>query len=170
MNLSKLNDWLTLASNIGVLVGIYFIWVELNQNELMIRAQMSQERASLMVANLDTAANSDYLPSIEAARRNFTTAKEWFSSLAPDEQQRIRYLYLRDINDLRNQYFLYSQGFLAGEVWDSSTRSQAIRLLRRAEAIGDREQFEGDPGFRETLKRIAEDENLPFPNEGGFWN
>ena len=46
MKISKLNEWLTLISNLAVLIGIGFIWFELNQNEQIIRAQMSQERAN----------------------------------------------------------------------------------------------------------------------------
>ena len=170
MKISKLNEWLTLISNLAVLIGIGFIWFELNQNEQIIRAQMSQERANLTVSSFDALSTSEFLAEIFAKRREFDSDREWFASLTPEQKQRVRFRYLREINDVRNQHYLYSQGFLAEEVWNASTRGQAMRLVRMAHTIGDREQFEGDPGFRETLRSIAEEENIPFPNEDGFWN
>jgi len=39
MNLESLNKWLTLSANIGVLAGIAFLGIELQQNTSMMRAQ-----------------------------------------------------------------------------------------------------------------------------------
>lgn len=39
MKLSKLNEWLTLGANLGVLAGIIFLAVELQQNTQMMKSQ-----------------------------------------------------------------------------------------------------------------------------------
>jgi hypothetical protein len=39
MNLEKLNHWLTLLANIGVLAGIVFLAIEINQNTNIMKAQ-----------------------------------------------------------------------------------------------------------------------------------
>jgi hypothetical protein len=38
MNMDKLNKWLMLVANIGVIVGIAFLAVEVNQNNRLLRA------------------------------------------------------------------------------------------------------------------------------------
>ncbi len=49
MNVEKLNQRLTLAANLGVIVGIVFLAVEISQNTDMMRAQTrSSETASIM--------------------------------------------------------------------------------------------------------------------------
>ncbi len=170
MNLDSLNKWLTLISNLGVLAGIVLILVQLDQNEKLMQAQMSQERANVNLEFARDTANSDYLPQINAKRRTASSEREWISELTPEEFQRIFALYIGQINSVRNQFYLYKQGFLAEEVWRDSTIPQAARLIQRAYAIGDPELFEGVEGFRDMLKEIASDRNLPFPNEDGSWD
>lgn len=55
MNSENLNRWLTLGANIGVLIGIMLLIVELDQNRDMMRAQIRNELARGV---------SDFLPSI----------------------------------------------------------------------------------------------------------
>ena len=42
MNPSKLNEWLTLIANVGVLLGIVFLALEMRQNTNMMQAQIRQ--------------------------------------------------------------------------------------------------------------------------------
>jgi len=170
MNSEKSNRWLTLGSNLAVLVGIALILFELDQNTDLMRAQMSQERANLIVQKYEARIHSDYYPEIIAKQRNFETDREWIESLSPVEYTRVRIAFLSNINDVRNQYYLYSQGYLAKEVWDAQSRNQASRMIASAYALGLNERFEGNPGFRDELRRIAEEDGLPFPNEDGSWD
>lgn len=64
MNMDSLNKWLSLASNIGVIIGIVFLGVEMNQNSQLMRIQISQARSDAISANLNTFAASDYIPLI----------------------------------------------------------------------------------------------------------
>jgi len=170
MNLDNLNKWLTLISNLGVVIGIVLILAQLNQNEKLMQAQMSQERANLAVQGSIASMHSDYMPQIAAKRRAANSDREWIAELTPIEFQRVMAQYIGQVNSLRNQFYLYKQGFLSEEVWQDSTRQQAARLISRAYAIGEPERFEGGQGFRETLREIASEENLPFPNEDGTWD
>lgn len=43
MNLDSLNKWLTLAANIGVIAGIIFLGLELNQNTTAVQSASRQE-------------------------------------------------------------------------------------------------------------------------------
>jgi hypothetical protein len=42
MNTEKLNQWLTLIANVGVLIGIIFLALEMSQNTSMMQAQIRQ--------------------------------------------------------------------------------------------------------------------------------
>jgi len=45
MNTEKLNVWLSLGANIGVLVGIFVLIIQINQTNTMMAAQAAQARA-----------------------------------------------------------------------------------------------------------------------------
>ena len=47
MNLGRLNQWLLLAANLGVLVGIIFLSIEIRQNTLTIRGAAIQSASAL---------------------------------------------------------------------------------------------------------------------------
>lgn len=59
MKSEDLNRWLTLGANIGVVIGIILLIVELDQNRNMMRAQIRNELARGL---------SDFLPSITGDR------------------------------------------------------------------------------------------------------
>ena len=45
MDIEKTNHWLTLVTNVGVLIGIGLLVYELNQNTNLMRAEMHAMRA-----------------------------------------------------------------------------------------------------------------------------
>lgn len=61
MNLDNLNKWLTLASNLGVLIGIIFLTVEINQNQESIDLQNSINLAEARDASFNTASSFRHL-------------------------------------------------------------------------------------------------------------
>jgi hypothetical protein len=169
MDSDRLNRWLTLGANIGVLVGIVVLIVEIAQNTEMMRAQMAQERANQIVQKMDANIHSDYWPAIAAKRDEAGSPREWIASLTGDEIQRVVSTYYRDIGDIRNQFYQYQQGYLPQEVWDASTRGQIVRLLNLGAALGRPERFEGNAEFKAEIRRVAEEEKVPFPNDDGAW-
>ena len=61
MNTDKLNRWLTLGANIGVLTGIILLVVELEQSRNMMRAEIRNELAAEIIGLLnDVAYNPDF--------------------------------------------------------------------------------------------------------------
>lgn len=65
MELEKLNHWLTLLANLGVIAGIVFLAVELRQNNEMMRAQtrsqLAEEVTELFTANMNDQAYAEVL-------------------------------------------------------------------------------------------------------------
>jgi hypothetical protein len=60
----KLTRWLTLGANVGVLVGIILVLVELDQNRDMMRAQIRHELAMGIVDLLQTPAENEQLAGV----------------------------------------------------------------------------------------------------------
>lgn len=171
MDSGKVNRWLTLGANIGVLVGIILILIELNQNSNLMRAQMTQSRADQLADKYDNVIHSDCWPDIIAKQDAATSDSEWIASLTPSELVRVRYRYFREFDDIRNQYYQYQEGYLPERIWRTSTRSQIRRLLGYAAALGDNwdgeNLFEDD--FRVVLMEIAEEEGFPVHKGQGVW-
>ena len=79
MDSNQLNRWLTLGANIGVLVGIILLVMELNQNREMARAQTRNELSMGIVGIQSGVAENSELASVLAKARAGET-------LSPSEQ------------------------------------------------------------------------------------
>jgi hypothetical protein len=100
---------LQILANTGVIAGIIFVAIEINQNTAMIEAEMSQSRAETALGIAQSLYNSDYLPEILVAAR----AGEQLTDV---QIERLRH-WFRGFN--RNQDNLlrqYNQGLLTDDV------------------------------------------------------
>jgi len=124
LDTNRLNRWLTLGANIGVLIGIAFVAIEIRQNTEMTRAQITQSRAEVAIAISDLGVNSDYLPEIMIKIRNDSEITE---------AEEFRYhAYLRAI--LRNQDN-YLQQYYRGLLPDHIPGAVAATI--RANLVGN---------------------------------
>ena len=64
MNADNVNKWLTLSANIGVVLGLVLLIVEIGQNTEMMQAQINQMRADSALSYQYAYFNSEYLPAI----------------------------------------------------------------------------------------------------------
>lgn len=88
MNLDNLNRWLTLAANIGVLIGIFAVVTELRQTQTIMSAESSMQRAQFSRENASLAAQSriDELAQKvnagnELSAEEYARAQEWVDRL-----------------------------------------------------------------------------------------
>jgi len=126
---NKVNRWLTLGANLGVLGGIILILFELNQNADLMRAQITQSRADNLLALFRGQMESDYWPVIFAKRAKAGSTDAWIDSLTPEEYQRVRFFALLELNDLRTQFEQFQQGYLDQQLFDTAVEAQARRLM-----------------------------------------
>lgn len=61
MKLDDVNRWLVLLANIGVIAGIVFLAVELQQNNALLGAQARTQRASVRISGAEAIASSPQL-------------------------------------------------------------------------------------------------------------
>lgn len=102
MKAKRINDWLSLAANFGVLVGIFLLVAELDQNSTMMRAQVRHEVSQGIVDILALSANNEQLASLLRRADSGET-------LTPDEYfqfQHRSYALFRYLEDLHYQYRL----------------------------------------------------------------
>lgn len=111
---------IAILANLGVVAGIIFLAVELNQNTEMMEAQMGQARAEAAMAEAQSLYNSDYLlqllESIDEGRPLTNLDKQRFS----------HYLIAFNRNQ-DNQLWQYRQGLLGNNI------PRSIRLAVRSE-------------------------------------
>ena len=159
VNSDKINRWLTLGANLGVLIGIVLILAELSQNADLMLAQMTQARGDSVVQTYRELMNSDGWLAVRAKRRAASSTREWVESLTPVEYELAWYRQLIDYHDLRTQYFQYKSGYLDPQIWDTSGRSQAIRFME-TQPYFPFELTHADRDFYEYLNDVARESGL----------
>ena len=125
MSAEKVNRWLSLGANIGVVIGLVLLIIEIGQNTEMMQAQINQSRTDTAISEQQAVFNSDYIPALVAKRDK----GEPFS-----EQEMIRYrTYFRSGNrNQDNNLWQYNQGFL-GENIPRSIRGFARAVIGGSE-------------------------------------
>jgi hypothetical protein len=160
MDGDRINRWLTLGANIGVLIGIILILAELNQNAVLMRAQMTQARGDNVIQTYREMMLSDYWVEIRAKERAASSTEAWIKSLSPVEYERVWYRQLMDYHDLKTQFYQYQLGYLGERIWNSSGRQQARRFMQNQPYF----TFSGgevDSQFDEFLNEVARESGLP---------
>ena len=87
MNLDKLNQWLSLLANLGVLVGLIFLIVELNQsNRIAIYSAESARRTQFLDMNTSRIENPEIIAKLMNPNPELNDV-EWVQALYTARQQ-----------------------------------------------------------------------------------
>ena len=103
MDSDRLNRWLTLGANLGVLVGIILLIVELEQNREMMRAQTRNEISAEIVDLLSHIATEPQLASLD---RRANSGED----LTPDELWQYDHRLAAMIRYFENVHYQYRLG------------------------------------------------------------
>jgi hypothetical protein len=170
MNMDQANKWLSLLTNVGVLIGIALLILELNQNAELTRAEMHAMRADAKAERQMMLANSGEISRIAqtAFAAGFPGKPEGLDALNALDRFRLNG-FLNGLKEaIGNWHYLCQQHMLDAELCRSSYRNQVISIVPMLQGtnvgLGDmRESFVVD------VRRIATEEGLPVPNEDGSW-
>ncbi len=66
MNAEKLNAWLSLGANVGVVIGLVLLIFEISQNTEMMQAQINQSRTDTALSEQQAVYTSDHVPALLA--------------------------------------------------------------------------------------------------------
>ena len=167
MESSRTNQWLTLAANVGVLIGLIVLIFELGQNTDMMRAQIVQSRAENSSAVLTASIHSEFWPQLAAKRTAADSDEAWISSLTPVEYERVRLEYVREVNNLQHLFYQYQEGYMPQSMWDGPVRRQYLRWLRLAIEFG--QNCQRDEPFFVFVRELAQQENTATCGSNGKW-
>ena len=109
MDYSTVNEWLTLGANLGVLVGIVFLIIEIKQNTELHRSDsrkaiVSNDQASLLVA----LENHDIFQKLGNSE-----------PLSQADQYRLSFIFAIDLRNREFEYLQYKGGSLDENTWKS---------------------------------------------------
>ena len=152
MNLDKLNDWLTLLANVGVVVGLIALVLELRHSSQVAEVAAYQNRvAEIQEMNLELALSDDLADLLEKFDSKGVAA------LSPQERRRVRAWYQVILRQMQGQYYQYQQGFLDRTVVNTTLRDIAggvyenwklLGLLPAIEIVEWREEIESAMSVR----------------------
>jgi hypothetical protein len=116
-----LGQSLEILAHVGVLTGIIFLVIEINQNTAMIEAEMTQSRTESAMSEAQALYNSEYLPEIFVAIRKG-------EPLTDVQIERTRHWFRGFNRNLDNQLRQYQRGLLCDDILrsvDSAVRANA---------------------------------------------
>lgn len=109
MKAEKVNTWLSLGANIGVVIGLVLLIIEIGQNTDMMRAQINQSRTDTALFQQYSMSDTDYMAPI--------IVKTMRGEQLSDEEM-IRYdARMRAFNrNQDNNLWQYNQGYLGENI------------------------------------------------------
>jgi hypothetical protein len=127
MNSEKLNTWLSLIANFGVVIGLALLVYEINQNTQMMQAQINQNRTDTAMSEQQAVFNSDYLPALNLKIRNG-------EKLDGEEMIRFEHMFRSFNRNMDNQLWQFNHGFLGENIPYSIKR--AVRIVIAGHELG----------------------------------
>ena len=161
MQSNKLDRWLTLGTNISVLIGIILLIVEINQNNELVRVQIEQMRSDTYVAWQREIASGDHLAPLAAkmGRLDGGFLNPDLTQLDPVELQRYYSIAVARFYDYENIYAQYLSGFVSEEYW----QQRIIPAIRDWAPIWarlfDADELSARQDFRAEIGRIMDAKN-----------
>lgn len=119
MNADRINRWLTLCANLGVVIGLALLIFQLEQNNDLMRAQIHQSRTDAWIENRFARADSQFLlPAIEKFHEaGFPEDFSALDRLSPEDGARMDDMLQAFQADYDNLFYQYQHGYLDEEYY-----------------------------------------------------
>jgi hypothetical protein len=173
LSADRVNRWLTLVANLGVLIGLFLLVFEIRQNTELTRAQIAMERTNSTREIFSDWANGGELVPIEVKLfeqvEGFPMAVGWSSLLSPEELLRYGYRIRGRSEALKNDWYQCSLGLVEEEICRREVRVRMRNNLHRFYELGiplGRSQ----QGYIDEMQDLAEELGLPTLGDDGRWS
>ncbi len=149
MDSDTASRWLTLVANLGVLAGLVFVAIELNQNT---KATVSTASEQITNQSLDYFALGMDYQVIALARYKQSIGDE----LSGFEQNQLRSHQYYNFRGFENVYLQYQRGYLEQSEWDRYQRIIKFRLTtdESAKKMWEETQPRWTDEFRAEVERL----------------
>jgi len=151
MQSSKINEWLSLIANVGVVIGIFALIAELNHASDLAEVEAYQTRTRDIQELQLQLALSDSLANV-LEKNNAKGADE----LTPGEFVRVRAWYGAILRGMQGQYYQYQHGFLERESVDRTLDDIADGIFENWAAFGLLDNIEIPEWRAEIEQRMNE--------------
>ncbi len=154
MNAEKLNSWLGVLANFGVLVGIVFLALEVRQTRDAVMGATYLARASAQEEWGKWMADSDHV--VQATLRY---AEGEFSALSAEDQARLLSTVEAAFHRMDGIYYQYELGLLTDEYYETTfSRLMSVWVPRwKDTGFLDRGWIVPRPSFRAEIEKYSED-------------
>lgn len=147
---SKLNEWLTLVANFGVVIGLFLLIFELNHSSQLAEVEAYQTRTRDIQELKLQLALSDSLPGILEKLESLGA-----EALTPVEFRRAQAWYGGIMRGMEGQYYQYQHGFLERESIDRTLDDIEGGIYERWEDFGLIDGIENQEWRKEISLRIG---------------
>ena len=168
--MDQINKWMSLLTNVGVLVGIALLVVELDQNADLVRAEIHAIRAEAKAGRQMDLANSGEISRIAstAFAAGFPKKTEGLDALNAEDRFRFT-VFLEGLKEaMGNWHYQCPQGLLDDELCQSSYRTEIVKLVSMLHGM-DIGLGNMRSSFMADVRNIAIEEGLPVPKKDGSW-
>ena len=119
MPVDSINRWLTLGANIGVVIGLILLLIELDQNSDLLRAQIHQSRSDAHVGHrlLDVESDKWVAIRMKLEENGYPQDISSVDSLTAEELFRYRQRIAARHTDLDNLHYQFQQGYVDEEYY-----------------------------------------------------
>ena len=119
MDLDRLNQWLTLAASVGVIIGLIFLIVEINQsNRIASYAAEHSRRNQFIELNSVGIENSQIVAKLQAGDME----------LSPPERAQALMMAKQLLNTWKDAEAAYDHGLLSDETFNTTLRSIKVTV------------------------------------------
>ena len=155
MDFDKLNRWMTLVANLGVVAGLIFLSIEIRQNTESLdesRKQVQLQSYQDYLQNLDESfrdlANSPYMAEIFVKYNNGGV-----QALSDVELQRLRWQSQTGMQRLDTLHYLHQIGYANTERYESVMLTTGCEHAKRWRDIGI---WPDRPSFRDAIEELLD--------------
>ena len=155
MDSNTVNRWLTLGANVGVMVGLILLIVEIDQNSQLVRIQIEQSRSETYVAWMRQIVEGEHAAPLYA--KMDTLDGSFIEKIQQlDRVEAIRYatMIAARYYDYENLFSQYQQGFVSQSYWEQRIVPAVKEWGPRWIAVYPPDGPGGRQAFIEEVRRI----------------
>ncbi len=151
MQSSKINEWLSLIANVGVVIGIFALIAELNHATGVAEVEAYQTRTrDIQELQLQLALSESLANALEKNKA------QGADKLTPEEFARVRAWYGAILRGMQGQYYQYQHGFLDRESVDRTLDDIANGIFENWKIYGLLDNIEIKEWRTEIEQKIKE--------------
>ena len=171
MHSDRLNKWLTLGANLGVLAGLALLVVEIRQSNQLALAQIEQTRSDNLLAWRREWVTSDAIVEMIAARSAILPMSK-YQPMSVEEKQAATEAFLSELDpelrirwtfflqttfwDFENVHAQYQRGLISEEYWNDRVIGSILQDAPGWKATNGGELLKGRREFVDEVERLLQ--------------